>query len=347
MSDLDEDASSLYRSDRSKILDVLPVNEVAKRELAKNLDLVTDHQMLELSESASRSLDAVSKIVNRARNKQSGDSNIDKIADLFEQVIDDIGLNKDTPELSALLSATNVVRDASDKLIEKFMIKASENLYSNDSFWSPKLVSRPSLRPLKDNDGIADPSAIHSAFGAVESFTNDVNPDAIVNINRGGSIVGKYVCQRLRQRGLNNSGFKVENFVSEDSNIKTEWTRILNNPKHVGTSTKELPINNIVVIDDISRSGRTASIVREAVQKRFTECEVYIVTLICTNEAAITFSDSNAYCAYITDKKNMKLPYDSHGDFTFTEGINVLGSVGQSMSISNYEADLYLKSVKR
>ncbi|WP_269582511.1 phosphoribosyltransferase family protein [Roseibium sp. Sym1] len=215
------------------------------------------------------------------------------------------------------------VRIASERFFPAYSherLKQLPNLFA-DAFRASKMV--------KLTDGVASPSDVHLAFGALEVATRQVAPDAIVALNRGGRIVGEYLGRRLG----NDSCILPFNITGDD---ESSGGLSENFKEKVPASARK-----IMIVDDISRSGNTITVAAKHLQSVFPYVEISTAALVCSSNSLQKLSSTGLFCPLQVPVSNVKLPYDSHGFFVVENDVNIFGSPGNNMSFTDHEAEYY------
>lgn len=239
--------------------------------------------------------------------------------------------------------AATVVQMASERAIIKFLrtfftakVTGPENAPKGTaSAFSRGVPFEP--MPITVNSGIAPVSDVHVGFAGGERIARELRPDAIITINKGGTIIGQYIRTRISDdsswpsfRPLANTALMMNLCISRSP---------------VGRSVLEEG-STILVVDDISRTGTTVANARASLEKHFFNAKIYTYTIIGTYNSIENSSNQDLH-AFITDDSTVRMPYDSHGEYTHTKDISIIGSPGNNISITSHEADLYFEQIER
>lgn len=269
-----------------------------------------------MSQLAAKQFDSVKSAIAKALQPDVGLGLAEAIAEQFAKDV-----LKRVPEYSAKI-ASQKYSGVLEKLdVERFPQSIEEML------WPRRFANL--------DDGIASPSDVHLAFGALELATRKVAPDVIVALNKGGRIVGEYLNRRLGDPDL--SVLAVEISKHDDLSRLTDNLKLGLSPQ-----TKK-----VMIVDDISRSGETITRAIQRLKVAQPNVEISTATLVCSQASLANLTNAELICPLLVPIADVRLPYDSHGAFSFENDVNVFGSPGNNISFTDHEAELYFKEAKR
>jgi adenine/guanine phosphoribosyltransferase-like PRPP-binding protein len=130
-------------------------------------------------------------------------------------------------------------------------------------------------------------------------YTHNLNPDYIVGLNRGGVLVGAYIAlaTTLPSKKFGRCCIYFEN---QNSIIECEIGKIS------GT---------VLLVDDITRTGRTVSEAIKYLQKSNKNIKVHVATIVAvTTDKNKRIIDSVDFCAIGVENSEIKLPWHFEGD---------------------------------
>lgn len=134
----------------------------------------------------------------------------------------------------------------------------------------------------------------NEAIFRLSSHLQKLKPDYIVGVNRGGTMIGAFVSLGL--------GIKSKNFIR---------CLVSRKGKYKATCGAKHLSGTVVVLDDISRSGRTLqAAVDEIARKNPNINTIYSAVLITTlNDKNIPMFKELDYFSFATQDNNMYLPW--------------------------------------
>lgn len=182
-----------------------------------------------------------------------------------------------------------------------------------ESFVNEAVRKRSELYPKPLMGGrVLTQTASHIAMSNIEYLTKVISTHHkssrpyLFGINKGGSLIANYVAHRL---GLH------ENYL-----VKCDWDPLT---KRENFEDKEVD-GPIIILDDVSRSGRTLDTVRKILESKYPEASIYCMVLVVTRADDVTayssqFTTSVNYAAWYTAESHIQLPWSLVSE----DGLNV------------------------
>jgi hypoxanthine phosphoribosyltransferase len=165
------------------------------------------------------------------------------------------------------------------------------------TIWASLAFKRQTGSRVVEGEGVENrlsPDLTYKAVQNLTHFAQGINPDCIVGLNRGGSIVGAWLALQL--------------------NVKDEqFVKCFVDPlKEKAECPTQSLFGKILVIDDISRSGKTLQIARRHLmqKRRNNQFEIVLATLIaCSKDGIKPVNDGLAYFPFLTKDEQLRLPW--------------------------------------
>ena len=196
-------------------------------------------------------------------------------------------------------------------------------LIENRSGLTPFSCKKPSL--------LSVPEA-HEAIAKCEAVTRLWSPTFIVAINAGGGIIGDYLGYRLRM--------DKKRVLKVTLDKKAEGPTFSNHPRFQSNS-------RVLIVDDIARSGRTVKTIYRFLKKSFPKTSMQCVTLAAMHSGSSgVVGEVPWYSACYTSDANVALPWETHGELLFKNGVYIIGAGDNTIAITNNEANLAYKEVE-
>jgi adenine/guanine phosphoribosyltransferase-like PRPP-binding protein len=164
-------------------------------------------------------------------------------------------------------------------------------------------------QPEMVTDSVDAPRAV-TGLAAMQAALEDYRPDAIIAVAGGGEIVADFLGRQL----------KIENkcyFVASPRN--GEYT--LDRDLFEGGSLKR-----VVIIDDISRTGRTLSCIRYKTLGTIRSVDFRALALVSAATATTAIKDFLLLLPVVSHSSNVSVPWDNKGSFKATRTNYVFGA---------------------
>jgi hypoxanthine phosphoribosyltransferase len=147
------------------------------------------------------------------------------------------------------------------------------------------------------SDGVLSTSSTVLGVISLEVFARKHTPRYIVGVNRGGWLLSTYLAHRLNIDRDSLFRFDANKDDITDNNINTFFSDI----------KKDIEIN-ILLVDDISRSGNSVHKAVDCIKKRFPLCHLSVAVLVVCGRKSDKIID---YHPYWTQHEDIQLPWSS------------------------------------
>lgn len=177
-----------------------------------------------------------------------------------------------------------------------------------DNFVSKTVRKKSELLPKRLVGGKAlTHTASHIAMSNIEYLTKIISSHHLdetpylFGVNKGGSLIANYVAHRL---GLH------ETYL-----VKCDW-----DPETQVRNFEEKEIRGpIIILDDVSRSGKTIKTVRSILESKYPESSIYCMVLVMTTSGGEESVSEGAnrmidYAAWYTSQSFIRLPWSLNSE---------------------------------
>jgi hypothetical protein len=287
----DCDAESLVRRDRR--------SELIKRLLLELVEYWIFLRMDEFSELADLLPESRARILRPLLRNAIHDPQILKFASISLGTLASMLCTSALAKASGLDIDPHRSADERDELLRRIRAKAEWRAFHNLIDHEPRLVT----------DSV-DPARAISALATMQRALAAYNPDAIVAVAGGGEIVGDFL---RKQIGMDARRY----FVASCKDGEYTLDRDL---RTCGV------IKRVVIIDDISRTGRTLTSIRNHTFGGMDAIEFKALALVSAAVAIDRIRDFFLLLPVVSQSSNVSVPWDTKGSYRTTRTSYVFGA---------------------
>lgn len=257
--------------------------------------------------------------------------------EMIEGVMETVGKSLAGLALSPYLAAP-IVRAGIDKWALNHLISKEEETHSAEfvhlkKHLSPSPHSWRNMEPPLPGNFVIDKTlqtlTCLDALTRLEVYCRSTGiPENIVGINSGGSIVAQYLARRL---GLS---------TAHVHQINTNK----NNVTAVGKISQIKP-TNILLVDDIVRSGRTLSMIQNYLMNGGFQAPRF-VCVVASLDGKATLGDLPVYSPVLSATSDVKLPWVTRGSLTKKGHSYLFGDPDDGpFAVDDRQVDVIVKEV--
>jgi hypoxanthine phosphoribosyltransferase len=172
-------------------------------------------------------------------------------------------------------------------------VKAMDKAARQKKMSKPKYNARDIMTSHQkvESDGVLAASSTFIGVIGLEFFAKERSPKYLIGVNRGGWLLSAYLAQRL-----NIDRSHLLRFDSGKGNFAEELISINRQ-------------DSILLIDDISRTGKSLQIAIDYLKKRFPDNDLSVAVLVVCEHN--TMKDQIACYPYYTKTPDIELPWSS------------------------------------
>jgi len=162
------------------------------------------------------------------------------------------------------------------------------------------------------------------ALGVLESLSRSWDADTVIGINEGGTLISQYLQHRLPSK------------LRESKTVTFKNDRV---DLAVAEEALARSSGKVLVVDDISRTGRTLKEVHSALSSAFPKIKFECASLVSAIGGTLGSAFLYGFAASITTDARVSLPWWTKGKLTFTGDRYFFGTTHHGIPILKFQAE--------